>query len=190
MGVHERASMNDPEGRRPERARPSKTRDCAGFSLIELVVASAVLMILALVLADLLTMAGDRISDAAAEIVAPSDRLALSLLSSDLRRATYVASSPSWSSDELRLRHGNLAVTYRWVDDQLLRGVARGSEEARYSVVLPAIRRWQWRTHSRAVELSWTRSTRAPNLRGYRPADRLAPTTVRIARRNLQRSSW
>lgn len=148
-------------------------------------------MFVVLALGSALAVAKDQIAGASSRLTQPSDRLAVTLLKSDVRRATSFPSSSGWSSDDLALRQGSTFITYRHVDQQLLRLASRGTHTPETTLLLPQITSFQWRTPNRgALEIAWVEPAPQLRLSGGVKLQRPHVVTLRVARRSWSHSWW
>lgn len=142
--------MRPPSRHRRRRGRGS----AAGYTLVEMVVALAVLAVALALAAGLLREAAWTLAGAAREARAPLAPLAAATLRRDVRASAGVAphplaipGSPVWLSDPLVLRgHPEGSVVYALEDDRLVRRVLPPDGGApRERDVLRDMTVWGWR---------------------------------------------
>ena len=139
-----------------------RRRGEAGFTLIELAVATAVLLVAVLLACELLDQSGRLLGHSVRRARDPWTLLAAELLRNDLRGAKPPGDlDPGWHHVPLQLLTDDGRVEWRSVDGQLVRE-AGGVEHA----YIQQVRSFRWRQPSRDSVEVWVRyRTSSPYLR-------------------------
>lgn len=175
-----------------------KVRSGRGFTLLEVLVSTTILMFVALVAVQMLAEAGRLFGSAQIELTSPSADLTTRWLRRDVQGASELGSlSFQLTSGPLELRgHREGVIRYERVGDELERVlVAPNGEEMGRRTTLRGVSGWQWRALSSGVvevqivwqRRSFDRSTR----RDGSPVDLKVLTEQRwFALRGRPRRSW
>lgn len=146
-----------------------RARRQRGFTLIELVVATAVMMLGLWLAADLLSESAKRLAVAGREMRQPLGTLTERLLRRDLQAAIGGGSTdPTWSSAELGLVRPDGETIVYFLDAGELVRVAfdpAGGERGRRAVLRDVVD-WRWRSAGEGlleVELAWRRELFSPD---------------------------
>jgi prepilin-type N-terminal cleavage/methylation domain-containing protein len=175
--------------------RPRRQR---GFTLIELVVSTAILMLVMLIALQMLAEAGRLFSSAQVELTEPSVRLATQWLRRDIQGASALGRLAFLAtSGPLELRgHQEGTIRYERVGANLDRvTVAVDGREIGRRTVLRGVSGWQWRAlNSGLVEVEIVYQRRA-HTQSRRPGG--SPSSFEVlserrwfALRGRQRRSW
>lgn len=123
---------------------PTRRRRAAGSTLIELLVALAVLAVGLLLAAGLLVQAYRMLAQSGIELRAPVEELAVARIRQDLQGATGLARPPllpGWDRDRLALvTPDGEVIVYERQGDDLVRQVVGGGR----NLVLPRLVSWRW----------------------------------------------
>lgn len=145
-------------------AAPARRRGEAGTTLVELLVALAVLAVGLVLAAGLMVQAYRMLAQSGVELRAPVEELAIARIRQDLEEAAAVSGPsllPGWSRDRLILATPDGgAIVYERRGDELVRRVSGGGRH----LVLPRLVSWRWYEVSPrlvSVEVVYERATGA-----------------------------
>jgi hypothetical protein len=175
------------------RARPQ-----AGFTLLELVISTTVLMVVMLFALQMLGEAGKLYSNAQVEFAEPSLDLTTRWLRRDSQGASELALVPHEATPDPLELWGNVEglIRYEKVGDSLERVIlGMEGEEIGRRTMLRGVVRWQWRAVAAGlveIELIYQHRVAPPTTRHGGPPVELALVSEkrRFALRGLPRSSW
>ena len=125
----------------------------AGFTVLELIISFAILLIAMMIAGRLLLEAQARMSHSARQALEPVAAIALKQIRADIRSSTEVpAYGSAWNWEPLiLLGHPNGTVSYKKLGDDLVRIVSRGSvTEPASRIILRSVSVWRWRLNPEA----------------------------------------